>query len=64
MKLSAKRKVVVKKSLFKANGGPFNGSYLNLTGNTAFFRVPSFDARFGQYVTTGEKTCFWRWKGE
>lgn len=64
MKLSAKRKVVVKKSLFKAKGGPFNGSYLNLSGETAFFRVSSFDDRFGQYVRTGENTCFWRWKGE
>jgi len=56
MKLSAKRKVVVKKSLFKAKGGPFNGSYLNLSGETAFFRVSSFDDRFGQYVTTAENT--------
>lgn len=56
------KKTVVKKSPVTCTGGPFNGSTLYLSGmdyqtNTVYFRVKSFDDRYGRYVAG-----VWEWK--
>lgn len=49
----------IKKVRLVARGGPFHGAplWLGDSGTTMWFRVVSFDQRFGRY-----KEGVWQWK--